>query len=308
MTLWMRGAARPRRLAAVLFLSLVGAVGCGQKAAPETTTTSSGDASGSSATTATTQPKPADARSVATTTPAAPVVRDRLHQAFADATRNGDNPPDDAPRPPDQTVTKRSSFKLVEEVAREWDGVRFTSPAGKKIAYSATVETSAGSFQIALFPEQAPNHVRNFICLAKVGYYEQLFCERVRAEQGNGQELRTIEAGCPLGTGETGTGSIGYWLKDEFTPAEKMTHDEGVLGACRGSEADTAATRFYITLNKAPFLDGNYTVFGKVIEGLDVVRKIYAQPVVAEDRDRDGLRRPEKPVVIRKVTIHAKEI
>ena len=82
----------------------------------------------------------------------------------------------------------------------------------------------------------------------------------------------------------------------------------GVVGACRGEEADSAATRFYITLDKAPFLDGNFTLFGKVVQGLDVARRIYAQPVVAEDKDRDGARRPEKPVVIRRVTIHAKEL
>src|SRR5436305_898611 len=79
-------------------------------------------------------------------------------------------------------------------------------------------------------------------------------------------------AGCPLGTGENVSGSIGYWLKPECDEQQDpVLFEEGALGACRGDEKDTAATRFYITLTRAPYLAGNYTVFGKVARGLDVV-------------------------------------
>lgn len=228
--------------------------------------------------------------------------RDRLHQAFADAVRNADDPPPgDAVRPPDETVSKKPVHKLLDAVKSGWDDIRFTTPAGTKIEYKATVETSEGTIEVALFPEQAPNHVRNFVALAKAGYYDQLFFERIRHDQNEAkQELHLIEAGCPLGTGAASTGSIGYWLKEEFTPAAKMSHDEGVIGACRGEEPDSAATRFYITLAKAPFLDGNYTVFGKVVAGLDVLRKIGQAPVVVDD---EGSSKPEKPIVIQKVTV-----
>jgi len=112
--------------------------------------------------------------------------------------------------------------------------------------------------------------------------------------------LDQVQAGCPVGTGEVPSGSIGYWLKPEFN---KEQHEEGTVGACHENEADTAATRFYITMNKASYLNGNYTVFGKVKKGgLDVVRKIAQQPVVVDDQDQ-GCRRPAKPIVIKKITI-----
>jgi peptidyl-prolyl cis-trans isomerase B (cyclophilin B) len=85
-----------------------------------------------------------------------------------------------------------------------------------------------------------------------------------------------------------------------------MSHDEGAVGACRLIEADTAATRFYINLEKAPFLDGSYTLFGKVVVGLDVARRITQQAMSADAEDSTRAR-PQQPVVIHKVTIHERE-
>lgn len=303
MTLWSARTARAlRRLAAAVLVGGLCLPGCAQKqpSAP-------GEQAQNEQ-----PPQPAakapDPGAVpAPAAPASPGKRDPLHQAFADATRPADNPPAESNRPPDETISKKSVYKLLEDVAARWDAVRFTTAGGKKIAYSASVETSVGNFRIELFPELAPNHVRNFIALAQAGYYDQLLFERVRQEGEGQRALRAVEAGCPLGSGELGDGSIGYWLKDEFTPPDKMSHDEGTVGACHGAEADTAACRFYITLSKAPSLDGNYTIFGKVVQGLDVVRTIYTQPVIVDDRERDGARHPEKPAVILKVTIHKTE-
>jgi cyclophilin family peptidyl-prolyl cis-trans isomerase len=295
MTLWSPRA--PRHLAAALLLGALGSTGCGQKEPPA----AAPEAKAPAASEARPEGKPE-------VKPPAPPARDRLHQAFAEATRDGDNPPVGALKPPDETASSKPVFRLLEDVTRLWDQVRFTTPAGKKIAYTAVIATSEGEVRIELLPELAPNHVRNFICLARAGYYDELFFDRCRHEEINGQALQALEGGCPLGSGDSITGSIGYWLKDELVPADKATHEAGAVGACRGEEADSAATRFYITLDKAPFLDGNFTLFGKVVQGLDVVRRIYAQPVVAEDKERDGARRPEKPVVIRKVTVLAKEL
>jgi peptidyl-prolyl cis-trans isomerase B (cyclophilin B) len=114
--------------------------------------------------------------------------------------------------------------------------------------------------------------------------------------------VQLVEGGCPLGSGDSRVGSLGYWLKPEFS-AEPL-HDVGAVGASHYEEADTAACKFYIMLNKAPHLDGVYTVFGRVTKGLDVVRKIYTQPVVETDASPAGYQRPVKPVVITKVTIH----
>jgi cyclophilin family peptidyl-prolyl cis-trans isomerase len=288
---WLRG------LAAGLLAGSVALSGCGKKAEPKEDSAPSANVPAASKEVTKADP----------VAPAGPIVRDTQHQAFADAVRNSENPPADADRPPDETVSKKPVYRILENVRESWDTIRFTSAAGKKITYTAVVDTSAGPMQIALFADLAPNHVRNFIALAKAGYYDQLFIERSLHEENpaTNQEVHMLEAGCPLGTGQTKSGSIGYWLKQEFTPGDKMTHEEGTVGACRAEEEDTAATRFYINLTKAPFLDGNYTVFGKVVEGLDVLRKIAKEPVVIDD---EGVSRPEKAILINKVTILAQEV
>jgi peptidyl-prolyl cis-trans isomerase B (cyclophilin B) len=242
-----------------------------------------------------------------------PFPGDALHLPFAKATRGGDDPPAMCNRPPDATITGKPVAKLYDDVVRSWETIRFVSPAGKPLAYAATVETELGDFEISLRPDVAPNHVRNFVALAKAGYYDGLRFDRVRHEEpdmpGAGVALDQIEAGCPVGSGEAGNGSIGYWLKSEFDSMEKpkLTHEEGTVGACRGTEADSAGCKFYVTLSKAPYLDGNYTAFGKVTKGLDVARKIFQQPGAAFESDPDGSRRPLNPVVIRKVTVRVHE-
>jgi peptidyl-prolyl cis-trans isomerase B (cyclophilin B) len=211
--------------------------------------------------------------------------------------------PDDQQPPPDRTRTGLSTGKLREEVVRRWKQIAFTSPSGKALAYTATLDTEFGPITIALRPEIAPNHVRNFVALAQAGYYDGLLFEHLIQQQGEGgaeAKLDLIEGGCPLGTGEPGIGHLGYWLKPEFN--EKVTHEPGTVGACRDAASDSAACRFYITLSQAPAMDGNFTVFGKVVSGLDVARIIMQQP-----RAGDSMT-PEKPVVIRRVTVQTREV
>jgi peptidyl-prolyl cis-trans isomerase B (cyclophilin B) len=255
---------------------------------------------------------PATSQPETETTTEAPLPNDAMHQAFGKAARGPEDPPALCNRPPDRTLTGKPVGKLFDEVVRLWGTIRFVGPAGKPLSYSATVETDLGAIEIALRPDVAPNHVRNFIALARAGYYDGLRFDRIRHEEAEGQSgpaLDEIEAGCPLGTGEAGYGSIGYWLKPEFDDKDKpkLPHEEGTVGACRGMEADSAACRFYVTLSKAPYLDGNYTAFGKVTSGLDVARRIHQQPGVAYETDPDGSRRPLNAVSIRKVTIHVQE-
>lgn len=287
-----------RRLAAVLLLGGVAVAGCGKKADPTDKPVEAKPDAPTPSTVRKVDPEPAKA------TPAAP-TRDKLHQTFADATRPSSDPPADSNRPPDALKSGKPVFKVLETVISSWDSIRFTDAAGKKINYTAEVHTDQGVIEIALFPEQAPNHVRNFIALARAGYFDGLCFDRSRQEATETAKFESLEGGCPVGLGEPGMGSIGYWLKDELTPGTTMSHDEGVIGACRSEEADTGACRFYICLSKAPFLDGNTTLFGKVVKGLDRARRIYQQPVVAEDAEKEGGRRPQQPVVIQKVTIHA---
>lgn len=283
-----------RRESWAVAVTLVALTGCGHKqdAAP-----AANESAGEVVLQVPNNPAPAPA---ATETKADP----RLQQSFAEATLP--EPPDGAQRPPDVTVTGKRTGKLYTEINRLWDTIRFTSPGGKRLAYQALLDTELGSVTITLQPELAPNHVRSFVALARVGYYDGLTFERtVRVAAADPDErMELIEAGCPLGTGELGHGSIGYWLKPEID--DKVTHEDGTVGAARVAEADAGACKFYINLCRAPSMDGEFTVFGKVTGGLDVAKKILAAPV-RTDADAPEGDRPAKPVVIRKVTIVTKE-
>src|SRR5262245_3859486 len=89
----------------------------------------------------------------------------RLHQSFQAATLS--DPPNEDQRLPETTMAGQSVGKLYTEVLRLWDGIRFVNAAGKRPAYRATLETELGPIEIALLPDIAPNHVRNFIALTR---------------------------------------------------------------------------------------------------------------------------------------------
>ena len=247
----------------------------------------------------------------------APVPVDaRLNQSFTEATR-ADTPPT-APRPPDTTVTGKSVGKLYTDVVRLWKEIPFVTPEGKRVEYSATIETELGTIEMALLSDRAPNHVRNFVALARAGYYDGLSFDRLRhvasdAPEYKGRVLDLIEAGDPLGTNVTPGSdrpdeydSIGYWLKFEADP--KLDHTEGSVGSIRLPDDDSDGCKFYIMLSKDPPLPkGVYTIFGQVTRGLDVAHKIYERPAIELEQE-SGYSRPETPVVIRKVTIHTKEV
>lgn len=215
-------------------------------------------------------------------------------------------PPDGELRPPDKTAAGKNVAALFEEIAGKngapglWDKVRLKTPDGKAIRYHAHVKTDLGTIEIELLSESAPNHVRSFIALAQAGYYNGLPFHRTLNQNVAGTKLEFLEAGCPLGTGEFGYGSVGYWLKPEIAPA--LVHQEGTVGAVHGDIAESAACKFYITLTRFTGMDGGYTIFGKITRGLDVAHTINKRPVVEEGELSD---RPKEPVIIRAVTIHS---
>src|SRR5580765_4178763 len=98
-------------------------------------------------------------------------LQERLHQSFEDATFP--ETPEDQ-RLPDLTKTGKSVGKLYMATKAEWDKIRFLTPDGKKITYTATITTDLGAVTLDLWPEAAPNHVRSFIALSRVGYYDGL--------------------------------------------------------------------------------------------------------------------------------------
>lgn len=127
----------------------------------------------------------------------------------------------------------------------------------------AVIETDKGTIKFLLYEDGAPITAANFIELAGRGFYDGLKFHRV--EPGF-----VIQGGCPYGTG---TGGSGKNIKLEVSP--DLRHGEaGAVAMARSAQPDSASSQFYITLGPAPFLDNNYAVFGRVTEGLDVVRAI----------------------------------
>jgi cyclophilin family peptidyl-prolyl cis-trans isomerase len=203
--------------------------------------------------------------------------------------------PEGESRPPNKTHTGKNAVKIFELIANDlWDKVNFTDNGGRRIKYRAIVATELGDIHIALHGNIAPNHVRSFVCLAKTGYYDGMAFYYSINRKVVDDTVAYIEAGCPRGTGEIGSGSIGYWLRPEIS--DKLTHEEGVLGACIGRDPESAACRFYLTAAAMPQMDGEFTIFGKVTQGLDVVRTINKRAVQENDR-------LEQPVLLRSVTI-----
>ena len=128
---------------------------------------------------------------------------------------------------------------------------------------TAVLETSKGTIRFELYEKDAPITTSNFIGLAEKNFYDGLKFHRVEPNF-------VIQGGCPQGTG---TGGSGKNIKLEISPNLKHG-DAGAVAMARSAQPDSASSQFYITLAPTPFLDGNYAVFGRVTEGLDVVRNI----------------------------------
>ena len=157
---------------------------------------------------------------------------------------------------------------------------------------TAVFDTNMGTFEIELFIKECPETVWNFVNLAegrqttiKGGkFYDGLTFHRVIDEF-------VIQGGCPDGNG---TGGPGYNFDDEFDPS--LRHDsEGILSMANAGPG-TNGSQFFITLDPTPHLDDRHSVFGKVIEGMDVVRDIGSVKTDSQDR-------PIKAVVISRVAI-----
>ncbi|MEW6087139.1 MAG: peptidylprolyl isomerase [bacterium] len=141
------------------------------------------------------------------------------------------------------------------------EGGKVESKAQEKTMEVAVIQTKKGNIIFKFFPDDAPNTVDNFKKLANKGFYNGLKFHR--REPGF-----VIQGGDPKGNG---TGGPGYTIKAEFN---MKPHLEGTVAMARSNAPDSAGSQFYICLAPAPFLDGQYTVFGQVIEGIDVVHKI----------------------------------
>jgi peptidyl-prolyl cis-trans isomerase B (cyclophilin B) len=115
--------------------------------------------------------------------------------------------------------------------------------------------------RIEFFPDDAPKTVENFVTLAKKGFYNGLSFHRVVPDF-------VVQGGCPMGDG---TGGPGYQIKAEFN---KQKHLRGSVAMARSQHPDSAGSQFYITYGATPHLDNSYTVFGKVVDGMEDVDRI----------------------------------
>jgi len=147
---------------------------------------------------------------------------------------------------------------------------------------NGTLHTNHGPIEIELYPTEAPKTVENFVKLARDGFYDGLIFHRVIPDF-------MIQGGDPTGTGR---GGPGYQFEDEFNEHKV---ERGAL-AMANAGPNTNGSQFFITLGPTPHLDNRHSVFGEVVEGLDVVKKIGAVPTGRQDR-------PVNPVTIKTITI-----
>ena len=148
----------------------------------------------------------------------------------------------------------------------------------------ALFKTNKGNFEIELFQDKAPLTTDNFIKLVGEGFYNGVIFHRVIPNF-------MIQGGDPTGTG---TGGPGYTIPDEFHPALK--HDSKGILSMANSGPNTGGSQFFVTVAATPWLDGKHAIFGKVVEGQDVVDKISLLPVGPQDK-------PTEDVVIESITL-----
>ena len=160
----------------------------------------------------------------------------------------------------------------------------FTSEEIKKMSETkAIIETKFGNVELKFFLEVAPNHVNNFIELAKKGVYDGTTFHRVIPGF-------MIQGGDPNSTSpdksKHGMGGPGYTIKAEFND---KPHKRGTLSMARAQHPDSAGSQFFICVADAPFLNKQYTVFGEVISGMSVADKIVSQPRDKKDNPNERI-------------------
>lgn len=155
-------------------------------------------------------------------------------------------------------------------------------------AQCVTLDTEAGNIELELFPESAPESVRNFLNLAATGLFDTTTFSRVVPG--------FVIQGGNIWTREKMTAQMDQRARRTI-PDEpnKILHERGILSMARAPEPNTATTNFFILVDSAPMLDGTFAAFGRVTKGMEVVDAINKAPVTAE--------KPEKPVKIKKAAV-----
>ena len=147
----------------------------------------------------------------------------------------------------------------------------------------AVIDTKYGQIELVFYPDIAPHHVENFLSLARAGFYDgTIFHRIIPGFMIQGGDPNTKDAD----TSRYGTGGPGHTVKAEFSD---RPHKRGILSMARSSDPDSAGSQFFIVVKDSTFLDGQYTVFGEVINGMEVADEIVSL-------ERDGRDNPLKRV------------
>jgi len=147
----------------------------------------------------------------------------------------------------------------------------------------AIIETKFGNIELEFFKDKAPGHVKNFKTLAKAGFYNGTLFHRVIPDfmiQGGDPNTKNPDRSMH------GMGGPGYNINAEFNATK---HDRGILSMARGGDPDSAGSQFFIVVKGAHFLDGKYTAFGKVTQGMDVADKIVSAPRDPRDNPLESI-------------------
>jgi len=190
-----------------------------------------------------------------TQVPATAIPKDTSPAPAANKTPEPVKPPTPEPPKPAASTGKYSAPTQAEVDAAKKAGTR-----------KAIINTAKGTITAELYGDKAPLTVANFVKLAKAKFYDGLTFHRV---ENKDPKFALIQGGDPAGNG---TGGPGYSIKLEI--AKDLKHVEGALAMARSQDPDSAGSQFYITNVAIPQLDGQYAVFGKVTQNLDVSKKI----------------------------------
>jgi cyclophilin family peptidyl-prolyl cis-trans isomerase len=168
----------------------------------------------------------------------------------------------------EDAVTAIETFIAESKIDRDSEGWRMKLPKPPKVDFPAgkewywKMETNKGAILIKLLPEVAPMHVSSTIYLVLLGYYDGLVFHRVITDF-------MAQGGCPMGRG---TGGPGYQYAGEFS--SQVRHDTPGLLSMANAGPGTDGSQFFLTFKPTPWLDGKHTIFGRVVEGMDVVKEL----------------------------------
>ena len=184
-------------------------------------------------------------------------------------------------------------FLFVYPALGEMRHRTFTDKERKQMGETkAVIETKFGNMELQFFPDVAPNHVKNFIDLAKKGFYDGTIFHRVIPGfmiQGGDPNTKNPDRS------KHGTGGPGYSLKAEFND---KPHKRGTLSMARAADPNRAGSQFFICVAPASFLDKQYTVFGEVVSGMEAADKIVSAP--RDKRDNPNERMEMKVRIVEK--------